>query len=163
MVLQNLLYLQHINQINGFMKKFLLLLVVVLFTNAAIAESFEPTYLGSLAVLTLDLDADLPNRVELEVPRPSFNITSASNMYGPGQPRIESVGSTIVFSLNTKILRLDIGEQAGNVIYELPVDKWYHPLLNSYTTSWLEANYGNGGWKQCYYEISVYINVTRKE
>lgn len=142
------------------MKKYLLLLLVCFFTSVAIAQRpFEPTYQGTLAGLTLTLDSNTPNRVEFEIPRPSENVSTATCIYGPGQPRVESVGSTIVISVNTKMLKLDIGMQSGNVIFELPVDKWYNYKTNGYTTSWWDTNSGNGGWNQCYYEICISVNV----
>ena len=142
------------------MKKYLLLLLVCFFTSVTMAQRpFEPTYLGTLPGLTLTLDSNTPNRLELEIPRPSENITTATSLYGPGQPRIESVGSTIVISVNTKILKLDIGMQSGNVIYEFPVDKWYNYKTKTYTTSLWDTNSGNGGWNQCYYELCISVMV----
>ncbi len=144
------------------MKKFLLLALVSFFASVVMAQRpFEPTYLGTLAGLTLTLNDNTPNRYEFEIPRPSENVSTAICLYGPAQPRIESVGSTIVCSVNAKMLRIEVGEQPTNVFYELPVDKWYNPSLNAYTTSWWEANYGNGGWNQCYYEICISINMTQ--
>lgn len=79
------------------MKKFLLLMLVCFFTSAVMAQRpFEPTYLGTLAGLTLTLNSNTPNRYEFEIPRPSENVSTATCLYGPGQPRIESVGSTIL-------------------------------------------------------------------
>lgn len=104
------------------MKKYLLLLLVCLSTSAVMA-----------------------NRYKFEIPRPSENVSTATCLYGPAQPHIESVGSTIVFSVNTKMLRIEVGEQSTNVFYELPVDKWYNYKTKTYTTSWWYTNDGQGG------------------
>lgn len=144
------------------MKKYLLLLLVCFCTSAVMAQRpFEPTYLGTLAGLTLTLDSNTPNRYQFEIPRPSENVSTATCLYGPAQPRIESVGSTIVCSVNTKMLRIEVGEQSTNVFYELPVDKWYNYKTKTYTTSWWYTNDGQGGWNQCYYEICISINMNQ--
>ena len=141
------------------MKKYLLLLVCF-FTSVAMAQRpFEPTYLGTLPGLTLFLDSNTPNRVEFEISRPSENISTTTSLYGPGQPRIERTEPNLVFSVNTKLLKFDIGMQTGNVVYELPVDKWYNYKTKTYTTSWWDT-YLKEGWNQCYYELCISIMVT---
>lgn len=138
-------------------------MLVSFFTSVVMAQRpFDPTYLGTLAGLTLNLDDNLPNRVEFEIPMPEEGVRTSASLYGPGQPRIERTEPTLVISVNTKMLRLDIGEQSGNVFYELPVDKWYDYTTKTYTTSLWNNSDGGRGTGQCYYEICISVNVTPK-
>lgn len=144
------------------MKKHLLLLIMLFIMDISFAQGVYDSRvcLGTIACVTLDLDQDLPNRVEIEVPRPVENMQTVTSLYGPGQPRIESVDSTVKFSVNTKMLRLDVGEVSTNVFYEMPVDKWYNG--STYTTSWWDIRYEGVGWLQCYYQVCVSVNVSPK-
>lgn len=143
------------------MKKYLLLLLVCFCTSVVMAQRpFEPTYLGTLPGLTLELKANMPNRVEFEIPMPKENVNTTTCLYGPGQPRIERREPDLVFSVNTKMLKMEVGEQPVNVFYELPVDKWYNYKRKIYTTIWQDT-YLEEGWNQCYYEICISINMTQ--
>ena len=139
---------------------------MLLVVNISFAQGIYDyrTYLGTIACVTLDLDQDLPNRVEIEIPKPKETMMTTTCLYGPGQPRIESVESTVKFSINTKMLRADIGEVSTNVFYDMPVDKWYNDKTNSYTTSYWEYIYPNDGrgWTPCYYQVCISVNVTPK-
>lgn len=81
-------------------------------------------------------------------------------LYGPGQPRIESVDSTVKFSVNTKMLRLDVGEVSTNVFYEMPVDKWYNNYNGGYTESYWDATHNGGSWSPCYYLVCLSVSVS---
>ena len=61
------------------MKKYLLLLLVCFCTSAVMAQRpFEPTYLGTLAGLTLNLDDNVPNRYEFEIPLPKEKVNTTT-------------------------------------------------------------------------------------
>lgn len=163
------IYFQHqqslFNLKNHFvMKKHLLLLIMLFVANISFAQGLYDSRvcLGTIACVTLNLDQDLPNRVEIEIPKPKETMMTTTCLYGPGQPRIESVESTVKFSINTKMLRADIGEVSTNVFYDMPVDKWYNDKTNSYTTSYWEYIYPNDGrgWTPCYYQVCISVNVT---
>ena len=147
------------------MKKLLFLFIMLFIANVVPAQGvFDPTYLGSLNGVTLDLDANPSDRVVLETTAPKENMRYVFSLQGPGQPRVESVDDgKIMFSINVKMMRMDIGEQSGDYFYDVPVDKWYNYKSKTYTTSAWNVQYGDGGWNQCFYQLCVSVNVAPKD
>lgn len=143
------------------MKKILSMLFILLLSNVANAQGMFDTYcLGTLDCVTLTLDAYTSGRVEFEVKAPKESMLTTTCLYGPGQPRFEgTTGSTFRFSINTKLFRLDIGEQSGNVFLDVPVDKWYSYKEKKYETNWWNARYGQSPYDQCFYQICISVNV----
>lgn len=144
------------------MKKHLLLLVALFIAGVVRAQMFDKrTCMGTLGYVSVNYDFDLPSRVEFNITAPEETMSTGMSIYGPGQPRVESLnGAVLTFSVNTRMLRIDFGGKSGQGIFELPVDKWFNHRDWSYTTDWYQVSNPShrDNYDQCYYEIRIYVN-----